>query len=383
MSEEKTEAPCAAYEHVEEHPLLNVEQPKHWLLVLTILGLLLGLILWAFLGRIPTEESGKSVLMSSGGTFTVESPAEGELVKIYRVEGEQVEKGEALAEFSNPKLDSLLSSIESEKFKIQKLSSQARMLERAFQINTRLYEQGLIAKMVIDQSLATIMDKKIELSQAEANLTALFNELENNAFATSEEFLRIKAVLQKEGEPADRKQMVKRLSTLVAPSSGKILEVLQNPSDAIKLSEPIFWIENPEREGKPNVFYGTINAEVRGQLREGMKVLIEPATVNPKEYGAIRATVGKIYPYPVSEEEVLQTVGNKQIVRFLLEGKEVMLQVTLIPEKDPSTKSGYAWTSEKGPPYQVDTGTVAPFRIVVEEQPPISYLIPVWKVTPQ
>lgn len=383
MAEEKDSLPCAVYEHVEEHPFLNVEQPKHWLLILTILGLLLALVLWSFFGRIPTEASGKSVLMSSGGTYTVESPAEGILSKIYVTEGELVQKGDPLAKFSNPKLSSLLSSLESEKFKIQKLNGQSKMLERAFQINTGLYEQGLIAKMVIDQSLATIMDKKIEITQAESNLNSIFTELEKNSFATTEEFTAIKALLLKEALPVKQREILERLSTLKAPSEGKVLEVLQNQSEWVKTSEAIFWIENPQAVGKANVFYGTLSAEIQGQLREGMKVLIEPATVNPKEYGAIRGKVLKIYPYPVSEEELLQTVGNKQIVRFLLEGNEAMAQVTLCPECDLSTVSGYAWTSEKGPPYAIETGTVANVRIVVEEQPPITYLIPLWKVTPQ
>ena len=86
---------------------------------------------------------------------------------------------------------------------------------------------------------------------------------------------------------------------------------------------------------------------------------------------------------PVSEEELLQRVGNQKIVS-LLEGKaQAVVLVTVCPTLEKGNPSGYKWTSKNGPPFPIETGTVATLRVILEEERPISYLIPLWKLRSQ
>lgn len=370
----------ALQEQIEESPILNVEQPKNWWVLFTVLVVIAGLIIWSFVGRIPTEVTGRSVSLSSAGVFLVESPHPATITKIYVKEGAQVNQEESLAQFNNPKLRSILAAIEATKFKVERLTTQSMLLKKALDINIRLFKQGLIAKMVIDQSRSELMQKKIEIEDSKAGLSNSFSDLEQNAFINEKKFAFYKEILESPPDVIEFPKILRELSTMRAQSDGKVLEVLANQGEIVEAGEPIFWMERPHPHDKPPVFYGTVDSELRKRLREGLKVLIEPANVSSQEYGAIIGKVEEIYPYPVSENELKQSVGNPQIVRYLLEDKKAMMQITIAPEVDPETKSGYKWTSETGPPYEIPTGTVAKIRVVVDEQPPISYLLDFWKV---
>lgn len=369
-------------ESVEESPVLNIEQPKNWLLIITILSLIGVLIFWSIFGRIPTEATGRAVSISSAGVSTIESPSSGMLTELFVSEGETFMDGAPLAKFRNPKLLSLISSIEATKFKIERLNNQALLLQKALAINVSLFKQGLIAKMVIDQSRSNYMEKQVEIEDTKSSLSSLFTELEKNAFA-GEKFPHYKKLLEAPPKIIQFSKILNDLSTLYAPCNGRILEVLANTGEQIENSESIFWVEKPSVSDCPEIFYATVAADVEGRFKKGLKVLIEPANVNPKEYGAIIGNISDIYRYPVSEAELIQSVGNKQIVAFLLQNGKAKIQITVSPQIDPKTKSGYKWTSGDGPPYAIPTGTVCKIRVIVDEQPPISYLIPLWKVKPQ
>ena len=53
-----------------------------------------------------------------------------------------------------------------------------------------------------------------------------------------------------------------------------------------------------------------------------------------------------------------------------------MIEVYATLKLDPSTTSGYQWSSSKGPPLKVVSGTLAASEIVVGTQRPISIVIP-------
>jgi hypothetical protein len=55
------------------------------------------------------------------------------------------------------------------------------------------------------------------------------------------------------------------------------------------------------------------------------------------------------------------------------------IQVIATPVPDPSTPSGFKWSSSKGPPIAISDGTQAKGSVVVEQKRPISYILPVVK----
>jgi HlyD family secretion protein len=90
--------------------------------------------------------------------------------------------------------------------------------------------------------------------------------------------------------------------------------------------------------------------------------------------------VKKVYPYPVSKEELVQTLGNQQIAQFLVGNDPAKTLLIIEPQLSDKTASGFLWTSTEGPPFTIQSGTLARVKLVIDEQPPISYLIPLWKI---
>ncbi len=73
-------------------------------------------------------------------------------------------------------------------------------------------------------------------------------------------------------------------------------------------------------------------------------------------------------------------VANSALVQdFLSAGSRLEMRAALV--RDPRTASEYAWSSSKGPPFKVDTGTRVIVSTVVERRPPISYVLPLLRGT--
>lgn len=360
-----------------ENPI-TIEQPKNWLIwfILLILGILL--VTWAFFGKIPSEISGNAVSFSTSGTLLIQSKAAGVVAKLYVNEGEIIKKNDPLVRLDIPELHSLLSQISGSDQKIRKLRSELELLKQALETQERLWKEGLIAKLIIDQSKAKIYDKEIELENAFAEQARLIADLENVSPASKEEITKAKSLIKK--DPTQINTIEEALSIFKAPSSGTILEIHVNEGSLVNRKDPLVWMEYPPIGKDGTIFLATIGADNIGRVEEGMRVLIEPFTVNPQEYGALIGHVREIYGYPVSKEELTQEIGNEQIVNFLIGSKPVATFMLIEPVSNPETASGFKWTSREGPPFNLQTGTLAQMKLVIDEQPPISYLIPLWRI---
>ena len=87
-----------------------------------------------------------------------------------------------------------------------------------------------------------------------------------------------------------------------------------------------------------------------------------------------------MWSFPVSSREVFNIIGNQNLVRFLLsKPDEAPIQVLIEPIKNADTISGYSWTSRKGPPFTIDTGTVGRITVRTETRRPIEYIFPVFR----
>ena len=109
-----------------------------------------------------------------------------------------------------------------------------------------------------------------------------------------------------------------------------------------------------------------------------MEVRVEPNTVKREEYGAIVGKVATVSDFPVTPQGMLADLHNDALVkRFSQDGAPYAAKVTL--ERDPSTVSGYRWTSGKGPPIPLSSGTLTRAEVTTREQPPINLVIPLMK----
>ena len=113
-------------------------------------------------------------------------------------------------------------------------------------------------------------------------------------------------------------------------------------------------------------------------LRDGKRIFVgdrahvTPTTVQRRAEGSIVGTVRRVSPFPITQESVINNVGNEEIARSLLQqGGAIEVEVDL--ERDPTSYSGFRWTS-KDPQKKFSAGTTATVRITIEQRAP-DYLL--------
>jgi len=109
-----------------------------------------------------------------------------------------------------------------------------------------------------------------------------------------------------------------------------------------------------------------------------MTMQVSPGTAEVYDYGYLVARVTAVSEAPATQEAMLALLGNQRLVEsFTEKGAPIAVEADL--ELDPHTKSGFRWSSSKGPPFEIRSGTLCSARVITQEQPPITLVIPLLK----
>ena len=111
------------------------------------------------------------------------------------------------------------------------------------------------------------------------------------------------------------------------------------------------------------------------QLKKGMQVHVLPSTVEAEEVGYIQGEVTSVSKFPVTEIEMLLLLENQSLVDTLRAGGgQHRVDVKLL--RDPSTPSGFKWSSSQGPPFAITRGTLCTATFVLDEERPVNLVFP-------
>ena len=101
----------------------------------------------------------------------------------------------------------------------------------------------------------------------------------------------------------------------------------------------------------------------------------DSTSVRRERYGSIEAVVTEVSPFPVTSDAVESVIGSRDIAQDVLQGSS-KIQISAHLTSDAGTPSGYKWTSGRGTPDGVSSGSVAEVYATVEYRRPISFAIP-------
>lgn len=108
------------------------------------------------------------------------------------------------------------------------------------------------------------------------------------------------------------------------------------------------------------------------QVSPGMKVQIASDKAN-SEQGFVWGRVTSVSPYPVSDEEMYRSLGNKGLIKlFGGQGTTAEIRVKLIT----ATKNHYQSLSEGGAKAHLQTGELCTAIIITKQQKPIELFLP-------
>lgn len=212
------------------------------------------------------------------------------------------------------------------------------------------------------------------ISQPELDfeLEKLEKELNNFNSEKNKSENTLESIKYLEFEIQELKEKIELFSKIKSPESGYIVSLMIDKQDFVEKNSVVAIIENPDKELN-SVFY--VPVATGKNIQPGMKIRISPSTVKSEEFGFIMGTVTFVSHFPTVRERMMGILQNEQLVDdFLKDGAPLEIQVEL--EKDSSTKSGFKWSSGKGPDNKLTSGTLCTGNIVLKTFHPISLIFP-------
>lgn len=295
--------------------LLTVTTPRAWLALLAAVFIIATATAWAFGGKVAQTAPGACLLVRSGGLRQVVFAHSGQVTDIRPQPGDFVRRGDVVARLARPHL-----------------------VEQILQIEEQLAELDSMPVMSPAQDRARL-----------------------------DEILRLRVRLQQLREQLDSE------SRVVSPYDGRVVQVRASVFEFAAQGSTLLTLELAGEQFAELEAVIYVPVAVGQVVRTGMPVEIIPTSVRKEEFGFMTGRVVSVSDFPASNEEMLRVVGNEQLVRLLTGGVpsiEVRAALTL----DPSTYSGFRWSSSDGPPIKLTPGTLCQASIVLGERSPISLL---------
>lgn len=386
--------------------LMQVTTPQGWL-ALTALGVLLATaVAWGVYGSIPTEATGAGILIRRGGVSDLVSTGEGQVEEVLVAAGDAVVKGQVVARIRQ---DSQLRQIEESRARLERLRLEHRNLERYAEEQKRLHRRNLAQeranlehrietlgndldilreKLAVEEDLLAdgLITKQTRL-ETERRLNETRDQLATHRLELNGlELTRLEAEQQLDQQLEERQGGIRDLeleildleatleesSKVVSAYDGRVLELTVDRGDVIPRGGQILSMEVTSEELMAVLF---VPASTGKQVRPGMAGRISPSTVKREEFGYMLGEVTWVAEFPSTRRGMLRLLANEALVDRLMEqGPPIQVDVALA--QDPSTPTGYRWSSSTGPDLEISSGTLAEGSIVVKRERPINLVIP-------
>ncbi len=394
--------------------LLKITSPNGWIALISI-GVCLGFALaWGIWGRIPIQYSGQGLLLNPRGLFGVTAPGSGNIREVKVSLGQEIKKGDVLVVLDLPEDELrvkaakhylMLLKIDYERRKEdQERSLPLREMERSLQekelkldistnqsmvkrLTRRIKSQEKLFKLglIIQDDLFDTIDRrdeirdKIALDQSQLISKQLSYELIKRDNAN--QLRQPEQKIERAKDSLAITQAVLTKNKLVTSPYDGIVAGMGMPRGAwVNTGEELVSLElivagDYDTSLKAVQYYP---ATIAQRIKKGMITQLAPGTVEVDRYGYLLARVVEVAPFPASSAQLHNRLQNDALVKFIQSGG-LMVAVESELLNDPGTSSGYKWTSSKGPPYSLKTGTVCTTSVIVEQVPPLSLIIPMIK----
>ena len=237
------------------------------------------------------------------------------------------------------------------------------------------------------ENLSTISQLKAELQQLDTQVKILEQQ---NLEASAGRKNPIQEVRQ---SIAQLEQQVKFNKQIKSPYSGCILELTANNSSVLAPGDPLGSVKIDQRsEQAPSSYGGVISDDASDsitsvayfpvgdgkKIQSGMKMYVTPDTVRRERFGGIVGTVTQVSPFPITKQGAASLVGNAEVVEEIVSQVGSVIAVQAKLQLDPSTPSGYKWSSSTGPKnLEISSGTTTIARVTIEKQAPIALVLPI------
>lgn len=391
--------------------IMRVTSPMAWAALAASMVLVVMATIWGIYGTIPTKVMGQGILVEKGSLFDVVGMGEGQVIDVFVEVDDSVEEGEVIARISQPdiqhKLDeaqrtldhlleerTFINQLGSEihSSRRQHIAQQRKTLKDSIKLSetrlddlherveqhAQLLKKGIVARK-------TYLDAKAEYNAALQDVLKYREQLASlptTSFqATSErrkEQIDVeRRIIHAEEELDSIKDKLELASQVVTPKRGRVNEVFKAPGAFLRMGEAILNLETYSPDD--NFYVSAYFSPDQGKrISPGMTMLVAPSVAKREEYGVVIGEVVSVSAFPASPRGMMHILENEKLVELLSQnGPPIKVRAKLL--KDESSISGFKWSSGRGAPVTLQSGTMCQAEVVVEEQRPVSLLIPYLK----
>jgi HlyD family secretion protein len=246
-----------------------------------------------------------------------------------------------------------------------KIRTQSDLVKRGLLLPQTLLE----TREKQQQALQQIGRGQSELAQIAVKALELRNQREQMLTESQSK------IAETERAIGQMEQELQAKTQIVTPYTGRILEILTEQGMIADAGEPVMRLDLSGRSVRgleAVIFVPSSNGK---QIQVGMPALIAPATVNKEEYGMMVGKVTSVSDFPATVRGMQRVLKNEKLVETL-SGTDAPYEVHAEIEVDPGTESRFRWSSSKGPPQRIRSGTLAMASIAVAYRRPLQLLLP-------
>ena len=389
--------------------MLSVTSARGWIALLAILVVAATVGVWSVVGEVATYVEAHGFLLNRGGRVVdAVATGSGRLRTIVVAVGDEVEKDALVALVANEELaarhagalalveertralDALKAEIAEESRIASENSARRRrqldeleataldMLDIAranLESSRQLFERRIVSRLRLESTQQEFNEaRRVLLDLGRDRDTLEANEIRHR----NDNATRIREMTgQVETAKHQARELQARVAAerVLAPVSGQVIEIKAARGSIVNSGTAVASIRTGTTELEALLYVPPAEGK---QVEAGMPALVSPAAVRREEFGAIRGTVEYLSSFPVSIEGMVAVLQNRELAQsFFRDGPPYAGRIALVP--DPTTASGFAWTSPKAASQTLAPGTLASVEIKTRSQPPITLAIPLLK----
>ncbi|MGW2097974.1 HlyD family efflux transporter periplasmic adaptor subunit [Streptomyces olivaceoviridis] len=192
---------------------------------------------------------------------------------------------------------------------------------------------------------------------------------------------QVTAILARQGErlpanaPVLKVRDGKGETVVRTVAAGRVTTLAATIGQIIQTGTDVAAVEKVAHASDPLYATVYVPAENAAAIPAHASVDLTVSSVPAQRYGVLRGEVKSVDRTAQSAQSVAAFLGDSQLgEQFTRKGRPVAVLVELATSS--STRSGYRWSTSDGPPFRLDSMTLATGSVRLADQHPVDWLLP-------
>ncbi len=176
------------------------------------------------------------------------------------------------------------------------------------------------------------------------------------------------------GQTVAEIQSGKQEQPVVSPFGGLVVEVAAAAGQVVGAGSTVLTVERTDGPDDQIVALLFVSASAAGEIVPGMKADISVSSAPSAVFGLLQGKVAAVSQYPLDPASLNNLLGGDSALSgYTSSGAPWLVTVDLTPRA--GSPSGFAWTSDGGPPESLHSLTSVTATISLGSQTPVSFVL--------